>query len=133
VRCFVDVRSNHDPMTVCDFHEKRPDGKWVCSKCRRPSISSGDRPPKRACLIRVIENSPVCRMANVVSLLTSEGVDGLQRCRADDCRLMHNVDGQIACTGMQGKRCGWIAKWADCLNGETTFPNGTSDCPHWTS
>jgi hypothetical protein len=70
-------------------------------------------------------------MHNVVSRLTTAGVDRLQECRSANCGLMHQVDGQIACVGMSGGKCGWATKWAACLNGEIPFPNGAENCPHW--
>lgn len=70
-------------------------------------------------------------MHAIVSRLTPAGVDRLGRCRAAECGLMHQVDGGATCVGMGGKKCGWLGKWAACLNGTTSFPNGDLECPHW--
>jgi hypothetical protein len=45
--------------------------------------------------------------------------------------MMHKVNGAITCVGMQGKKCGWLAKWIRCLNREDEFACGGYDCPHW--
>ncbi len=74
---------------------------------------------------------PACPMGMVLTRLTPAGVDRLGRCRAAGCGLMHKVDGHTTCVALGGKKCGWLARWAACLNEETPFPNGAEDCPHW--
>jgi hypothetical protein len=32
---------------------------------------------------------------------------------------------------MQGKKCGWLAKWGRVLNREEEFGCGGYECPHW--
>ena len=81
--------------------------------------------------LRVIQSPPSCPFAAILGHLTPAGVDRLQRCRAAGCRAMCMVEGSIRCTAMGGKKCGWLARWAACLNGTKLFPNGTDDCPHW--
>ena len=73
----------------------------------------------------------VCSWNAIVLQLTPVGVDRLQRCRAAGCNLIHKVNDHTTCVGMGGKKCGWLARWAACLNATTPFPNGTADCPHW--
>jgi hypothetical protein len=84
-------------------------------------------------VIAILVDAKACPMHGVVSRLTPAGVDNLQRCRAADCGLIHQVGAQMACVGMGGGKCCWGKKWVDCLNGTTPFPNGTPDCPHWKS
>ena len=78
-----------------------------------------------------ITHSNFCPMRAIVQRLTSEGLAGLGRCRAANCGMMHRVNGAITCVGMQGKKCGWLAKWGRVLNREEEFACGGYDCPHW--
>ncbi len=82
--------------------------------------------------LRVIQSPPSCPLAAILNRLTPAGVDRFGRCRDAGCGLMHKVDGHTTCVALGGKKCGWLAKWAACLNGTEPFPNGTDDCPHWT-
>jgi len=116
-------------VTLCRF-TMRQDGKWVCCYCLRPSILATDSPPRRACTFAVVPQ-PTCPAHEIASRLTPTGIDRLQRCRASACGLMLPVDDHTACVGMGGGKCGWVAKWSACLNGDQPFPNGAPDCPHW--
>ena len=79
--------------------------------------------------LRVIQSPPSCPFAAILGQLTPAGVDRLQRCRAAGCGLIHQVDGHTTCVGMGGTKCGWLARWAACLNGTKLFPNGTERLP----
>lgn len=118
---------------LCIFQADDEDSAWVCQICHhRSRIRNGKPAPTRVCSrLRIVPLGSPCPMRAVVSRLTSAGVDRLQRCRAAECGLMHVVDGHTACVGMGGGKCGWVAKWSACLNGDQPFPNGANDCPHW--
>ena len=113
----------------------RTESGWECPSCGNIVRGYGV-PLKCQCNIalamgmRICSIEPPCPMSVVVRL-TRHGVNRLQRCRASNCGLMHIVDGTMRCVGMRGSKCQWISNWAACLNGETPFPNGEPDCPHW--
>jgi len=76
---------------------------------------------------------PECPYSQIIKRLTPDGLTRLDRCRAANCGMMHRVNGAITCVGMQGKKCGWQAKWIRCLNREEEFGCGGYNCPHWKS
>jgi hypothetical protein len=117
-------------LNNCHFTTQDDTGRWICSKCGRSSGRPRNTPPVRMCLM-AIHHQSACSMHEIVAVLTPYGVDRLQKCREADCGLMHDVNGTIRCVGMGGGKCTWIGKWAKCLNGETPFPNGENECPHW--
>lgn len=113
-------------------------GKWKCGTCGR--INSAMQPPThcqceysdltRAVPVRILGAVP-CPWGLIVQRLTPEGLTRLDRCRSANCGMMHRVNGAITCVGMQGKKCGWQAKWIRCLNREEEFGCGGWECPHW--
>jgi hypothetical protein len=125
-------RGVYNPVMLCQFEERLTDGRWICSRCRKPTIISMQSPPKRRCgAFGAVVHAERCRFADVVNRLTVGGVSRLQLCRSSDCRLMLPVDGQIRCTGMPGRKCQWIGEWVARLNGEKEFSTGGNACPFW--
>lgn len=134
-------------MSYCEL-KHLANGQWLCMVCGWSGSSrlydkaeNAGRKIHRKCQGRLqnasrflaVPNSEPCTFATILSLITPEGVDRLQRCREAKCGLMLPVEGTMTCTGMGGGKCGWTQKWASRLNGESAFPNGTIDCPHWKS
>jgi len=108
---------------------------WTCPVCgfsRKARFYRVCRPVIQA--TESVEKISASPLSPVERRLTEHGAARLARCMASQCGLMHVVDGHMTCVGMGtggvGK-CKWLARWANCLNGHTLFPNGTPDCPHW--
>ena len=113
-------------MMLCKFKFDLREKKWRCTVCGRVVKVEC----KAHCRVSIVRD-PMCPLHTIVSRLAPAGVDRLQLCRAAGCGLMHVVDGHTACVGMGGGKCTWVTKWSACLNGETAFPTGAPDCPHW--
>ena len=104
----------------------------MCQRCGIASRSRRDKPPVRKCCYLLIVGQPdSCPFHSIVTRLAPAGVARLRRCRAAECGLMHIVDGQVICTGMEGRRCEKGRRWGERLNGEAVFPSGVDGCPHW--
>ncbi len=115
----------------CAFHRTAPAGTWICKECGDTAKAAYVEPPIAWCKA---SPEPMPRPAvGIEAILTEHGRNRLELCRAANCGMMLDVEGRIACVGMPGSRCTWLATWAACLNGEREFGCGGDVCPHWPS
>lgn len=122
----------------CQPH-KIAENLWKCDVCgfehharfRRTCISPAAQPTNSQAIVNKQDDEQLATFAPIVQRLTPDGLTRLDRCRSANCGMMHRVNGAITCVGMQGKKCGWQAKWIRCLNREEEFGCGGWECPHW--